>query len=82
MYYELSSASGNSEAQFNLAIFHLEGRGGLKQSAEKGRELLEKAAAGGAQAARAALGLDEEKEVWTSTGFNRRVIEKGRQFGL
>jgi len=62
VYYELSSASGNSEAQFNLAIFHLEGRGGLKQSAEKGRELLEKAAAGGAQAARAALGLDEEKE--------------------
>jgi len=61
-YYELSAASGNPEAQFNLAIFHLEGRGGLKRSEEKGRDLLEKAAAGGLQAARAALGLHEGKE--------------------
>jgi len=62
IYYEKSAAAENPEAQYNLAVFYLEGMGGLTKDAAKGRGLLEKAAAGGVAAALEALGVDQVKE--------------------
>jgi len=65
-FYSIASSLGNAEASYNLAVFHLQGIGGLEQSEEKAVELLTKSAEKGLKEACEALGLPVvEKEAIT-----------------
>lgn len=56
-FYKIATSLGSDEASFNLAVFHLQGIGGVEVSEEKAVDLLTKAAENGLEEACLALGL-------------------------
>ena len=46
---------GNPDAEYNLAVYYIQGRGGLTPNSSKARQLLQSAASKGSEAALAAL---------------------------
>jgi len=54
-YFEKSARLGNPDAEYNLAVYYIHGRGGLTPNSSKARQLLQSAASKGSEAAVTAL---------------------------
>jgi len=67
-YYEKSARLGNPDAEFNLAVYHSQGRGGLVPDSTRARQLLESAASKGSEAAISALHKSRAKVDTDSAG--------------
>lgn len=61
-YYEKSARLGNPDAEFNLAVYYSQGRGGLVPDHAKARQLLKSAASKGSEAAHFALQKSRDKK--------------------
>jgi hypothetical protein len=76
-YYEKSARLGNPEAEYNLAVYYSQGRGGLAPNLAKARQLLASAASKGSEPAFAVLQRENLNKGQSSSSGDESVSGAG-----